>query len=84
VLEAMGAGVPVVATRSGGVPELVGDDSCVPRADPGALAARMTALWADPQLRREEGEALLAAARERHSEARYVRELLALYERARA
>src|SRR5918999_4686830 len=33
VLEAMGAGVPVVATRSGGVPELVGPEHCVPRGD---------------------------------------------------
>lgn len=84
VLEAMGAGVPVVATRSGGVPELVGAERCVPRADPGALAARMRALWAEPARRRAEGEALLAVARERHSEARYVQELLALYERASA
>jgi glycosyltransferase involved in cell wall biosynthesis len=84
VLEAMGAGVPVVATQSGGVPELIGAERCVPRGDAIAVAARMRALWDDPGRRREEGEALLARARERHSEERYLGDLLALYERAQA
>jgi glycosyltransferase involved in cell wall biosynthesis len=82
VLEAMGAGVPVVASLSGGVPELVGAERCVPRGDPAALAVRMTELWSDRGRRREEGEALLERAREQHAEERYVRELLALYRRA--
>jgi glycosyltransferase involved in cell wall biosynthesis len=82
VLEAMAAGVPVVATRSGGVPELIGDERCVPLADTAALADRMTELWGDPQGRREQGEQLLERARERHSERRYLSELLAIYERA--
>jgi glycosyltransferase involved in cell wall biosynthesis len=84
VLEAMGAGVPVVGTRSGGVPELIGTERCVPRGDAAAMADRMSALWGDPDRRRDEGEALLARARERHSEERYLRDLLGLYERARA
>jgi glycosyltransferase involved in cell wall biosynthesis len=84
VLEAMGAGVPVVATRTGGVPELIGPDRCVQMGDAPALAERMRALWEQPDLRRDEGEALLARTREHHSEERYVRELLELYERARA
>ncbi len=82
VLEAMGAGVPVVATRSGGVPELIGAERCVPRGDATAMAGRMRTLWGDPGRRREEGEALLARAKENHSEERYLRDLLALYERA--
>ena len=82
VLEAMGAGVPVVATRTGGVPELIGPDRCVPMGDAPALAERMRALWEQPDLRRNEGEALLARTREQHSEERYLGELLALYERA--
>jgi len=81
VLEAMGAGVPVVATHSGGVPELVGPEHCVPRADPSALAERMRALWHDPERRRAVGEGLLARARDGHSEERYLRDLLGLYER---
>jgi glycosyltransferase involved in cell wall biosynthesis len=84
VLEAMGAGVPVVGTRSGGVPELIGTERCVPRGDAAAMADRMSALWGDPDRRREEGEALLARAREHHSEERYLRDLLELYERAGA
>jgi glycosyltransferase involved in cell wall biosynthesis len=84
VLEAMGAGVPGVATRTGGVPELIGPDRCVPMGDTPALAERMRALWEQPGLRRDEGEALLARTREQHSEERYLRELLGLYERARA
>jgi glycosyltransferase involved in cell wall biosynthesis len=82
VLEAMAAGVPVVATRSGGVPELIGAERCVPRGDPHALADGMRTLWDDPGRRREEGEALLARVREHHSEERYVRELIEVYERA--
>jgi glycosyltransferase involved in cell wall biosynthesis len=82
VLEAMGAGVPVVATRSGGVPELIGAERCVPRGDATAMAARMRSLWGEPDRRRTEGEALLARAKEHHSEERYLRDLLGIYERA--
>src|SRR5215208_4550609 len=82
VLEAMGGGVPVLATLSGGVPELVGEERCVPLGDAPALAERMRALWSDPWRRREEGEQLLARVREHHSERRYLGDLLAIYERA--
>jgi glycosyltransferase involved in cell wall biosynthesis len=81
VLEAMGAGVPVVATRSGGVPELVDDSRCVPMGDARALAGRLAALWRDPELRRREGDQLRLRAAECHSEARYARDLLGLYSR---
>ena len=84
VLEAMGAGVPVVATRSGGVPELVGEERCVPLGDATALAERLAELWSDPWRRREQGEQLLARAFERHSEQRYLSDLLAIYERVSA
>jgi glycosyltransferase involved in cell wall biosynthesis len=76
----MGAGLPVAATRSGGVPELIGADRCVPLGDAAALGARMRELWSAPGLRREEGERLLGLARERHSEARYLADLMAIYE----
>ena len=80
-LEAMAAGVPVIASRTGSLPEIVGDERCVPRGDPAALAAAMSRLWGDPELRRAEGEALHARVRRRHSEDRYTRDLLALYAR---
>jgi glycosyltransferase involved in cell wall biosynthesis len=80
-LEAMAAGVPVVASRTGSLPEVVGDERCAPPRDPVALAGAMERLFADRELRREEGEALIARVRERFSEERYTRELLALYGR---
>ena len=78
-LEAMAAGLPVIASRSGSLPEVVGAERCVPRGDPRALARAMSALWADPDRRRTEGDALIARARERFGERRYVDDLLALY-----
>ena len=80
-LEAMAAGVPVVASRTGALPELVGEERCVEPRDPVALAGAMERLFADAELRRQEGEALIARVRERFSEDRYTRELLALYGR---
>jgi glycosyltransferase involved in cell wall biosynthesis len=80
-LEAMAAGVPVVASRLGGLPELIGEERCVPPNDPEALADRLTALWVEPEQRRAEGEALMARARESYGEARYTQELLRIYER---
>ena len=80
-LEAMAAGVPVVATRAGALPELVGDERCVPRGDSSAMAARLADLWADPERRRREGDALIARAREYYGAERFTRDLLDLYER---
>jgi glycosyltransferase involved in cell wall biosynthesis len=45
--EAMADGVPVVATRIGALPELVPGDGLVPVGDPGALAAAVSARFAD-------------------------------------
>ena len=47
-LEAMAAGVPVVASALRALPEMLGDERCVPPGDAAALAARMTALWEIP------------------------------------
>jgi glycosyltransferase involved in cell wall biosynthesis len=80
-LEAMATGVPVVATPMGGLPELVGEESSVPINDATSLASRLRLLWDEPERRRAEGEALLARAREAHSEERYTAALLDLYKR---
>lgn len=58
VLEAMAAGLPVVASSVGGVPELVGDAGVlVPPGDDSALADALAALLADPELRARLGAA---------------------------
>jgi glycosyltransferase involved in cell wall biosynthesis len=59
-LEAMAAGKAVVASRTGGVPEVVLDDETgllVPPGDPAALAAAISRLVADEPLRQRLGAA---------------------------
>ena len=65
VLEAMAAGLPVVASRVGGVPEQVSDGETgllVAPGDPLELAAALGRLAADPSLRRRLGAAGRARA----------------------
>ena len=60
LMEAMAAGRPVVATTTGGVPELVEDRRTgllVPPADPAALADALETLARDPLMRRAFGVA---------------------------
>lgn len=80
-LEAMGAGVPVIAARAGALTELVGGQRCVPRDDPSAMAERLRELWRDPARRRAEGDELIARVRERYGRERFTRDLLDLYSR---
>jgi glycosyltransferase involved in cell wall biosynthesis len=82
-LEAMAAGVPVIGSRLGALPEILGAERCLPANDPHAVAARMRQLWCEPDRRRRDGEALIARAREHHSEDRYVERLLDTYRRSR-
>jgi glycosyltransferase involved in cell wall biosynthesis len=60
-LEAMAAGLPVVAARAGGLAELVPEAGLYPAGDVAALAERIRALWGDAAA----GERALAVARER-------------------
>ncbi len=67
LLEAMAAGLPVVATSVGGIPEVVHDGLTgllVPPRDPAALAHALDTLVADPQLRSRLGDRGRARAEE--------------------
>ncbi len=67
VIEAMAAGLPVVASDAGAFPETVAHDRTgllVPRGDSEALAAALDRLLADPELRRRFGVAGRTRARE--------------------
>ncbi len=60
LLEAMATGLPVIATRVGGVPELVEDGVngfLVPPGDPGELASAIEKLVCDAELRQRMGAA---------------------------
>jgi colanic acid/amylovoran biosynthesis glycosyltransferase len=64
LMEGMAAGLPVVASRLSGIPELVEDGVSgilVPPADPASLATALAELAADPDRRRRMGAAGQAA-----------------------
>lgn len=83
VLEAMAAGLPVVATSVGGTPEAVVDGETgllVPPRDVPALAAAIDALVADPERARGMGEAGRRRARERFDASTAAQRILGFYE----
>ena len=84
VLEYMEAGLPVVATRVGGLPDLIDDGvhgRLVPRRDPATLAQALDALFGDPARRRAMGEAGRQRRREQFEFDVMVERLEDLYER---
>lgn len=83
LMEAMATGVPVIATRLSGIPELVRDGETgllVPERDPAALAAAMERLAADPALGVRLAGAARSVVRERFDRKRNVARLAALFE----
>ncbi len=83
-LEAMAAGLPVVATSRGGIAELVDDGRTgrlVPPGDAEALAAALCALLSDPAARRRMGAAARTRARDRFATGNMVGEISLAYDR---
>lgn len=84
ILEAMAAGLPVVATAVGGTPEIL-DATCgrlVPSRDPGALAAALGELASQAELRHSLGVAARRRVEARFTIDRMVAEYRETYLRA--
>jgi len=83
LLEAMACGMPVVATRRGGFPELIENGVngvLVPPHNPAALADALSSILSDPVLRERMGSASRARAEKLYSVDRVVPRMLAIYE----
>lgn len=84
LLEAMSAGLPVVATTVGGIPEIVkhGETALlVPPHDPPALAAGMSELLRNPAQAAALADAALHQVRTRHSIAVHYHSIVRVYDR---
>ncbi|HOE98025.1 MAG TPA: glycosyltransferase family 4 protein [Candidatus Sumerlaeota bacterium] len=81
-LEMMAAGLPLAATRVGGIPELVEPCGCarvVPADDPEALADAMLAWARDPAARQRAGEAGRRRVLARHTPRRWAEQMVQVY-----
>lgn len=82
VLEAMGCGLPVVATDVGGVRDMIPDETygtVVPPADAGALERAILRYAGSPRLREKTGERARRRVLEEFSEERMVEGVLRVY-----
>lgn len=84
LLDAMASAKPIVATATGGIPEVVDDGVTgllVPPRDDRAMADAIVRLLKDNDLRQRMGLAGLKRARERFSAERMLKETLRVYQR---
>jgi glycosyltransferase involved in cell wall biosynthesis len=84
VIEALAAGVPVVATDAGGVRELLGDTGAVTEPEAAALAAALEDVLFSPERAAEKGAAGRREAESRLSIDNMVGRLVALYDELRS
>src|SRR5205807_78220 len=83
LLEAMAAGLPVVATAVGGVPEIAINEEnalLVAPGDSDSFAQALNQVLTDPELARKLGRAAAMHVSEKFSPAAYVRSLLRVYQ----
>ncbi len=84
-LEAMAAGIPVAASRVGGLAEMLSDGETallVPPGDPDALAVALSRLQSDPRLRQNLAQSASALVQSRYSLQTMLERLTALYRSA--
>lgn len=87
IVEAMAHGKPVIASRIGGIPEIVDDGVTGLLFEPGNaddLADKIRYLWDRPELCRQMGTAGREKVLREYSEDRYYERLMAIYEDAMA
>lgn len=82
LIEAMAAGLPLIGTKIGGIPELIQENInglLVPPGDPHALVAAMRMLMKDHSLRVKMGDAGQRICREKFAASRMISKLESLY-----
>ncbi len=85
VVDAMALGVPVIASRIGGLPYLVDDGITGALFEPGSpedLARQIRRLWEDPQLCEQMGKAGRQKVTQQYSQNAYYYNLMAVYQKA--
>ncbi len=78
-LEAMASGLPVLASRIGGLPEIVGAQQTVVPGDVSHWARAIKELWISRKSRNKLGEENLEAVRNRFNERKFAADLITLF-----